>query len=1504
MKGFKKVFYIFIATLMLFTLSVTAFAGNETNDGNIKIQVATDKGSYGATGVAEITATIINVSGEDINNVTAQAVFDDLAPAGKRKSETSKSVDVLKSGESFSFTYKATLNKDEHKLNFFQKIILWFVRLFNGGYNANNDNIDVVAECVTEIEFGKFTVENVVQVGYEENIIVSEKYITIDQTDFLTVENQQQISGTINISDDIEKLYFSVTSDYGIEKYDIENIYNNKWESSVFNLKPGDNKIKVYLKTKNNEYISDIINIEYDRGESYEASEDSISYDEEYDGYYINNIVLVTFTENTTEQRKQEIVNSINGKIVGRLNTVNELHIEISPRNLNQLEVLCDELEKNEDVEFATWDEVYDIRSSDLPIDDWGYGDNYDLIDWNEENPMNNEWWLEAIKAPSAWNYNSYFNKIKVGIIDSGFDINHEDLNLLFPTEKDRKNNEPNNHGTHVAGIIGAKRNNGKGIAGVIDDKKLDLYAFSRDYLTLKTTRGSQIYDGLVALVESGCKIINVSQGLDDLKYCDETLSKRKVNKWGETASEKIAILLKKGYDFVVIDAAGNGARNRNDKDEYLGVDAIYDGLFSSITESNCYNKNIPANEIMDRVIVVANAVKLDSYQLATGSNGGSQVDIAAPGTNIYSTIAGIAENYDDGTVKYTSGQKYGLMSGTSMAAPIVAGVAGLVWSVNKDFTGAEVKEIVIETAKKGNIWVKDNPDSPTTGDFPLVNAKLAVEEAIYRTYETGYAQGLILEEITEKPIEGAVVSFVSNNEKESITTVTTDENGNYDYQLPIGSYTVSVSHEKYYSTETKTIEVLQDKHCIVNPLYMEKASQIFGTVTDITTQERISGVKVEVVDNESGNFEPFATTTTDQYGDYSLLLPYGSYSLSFNHDDYEYYGVALNVEDESYIKDIALSPESGIGDDDRTVTASGNCGADGDNVTWTLYEDGELVISGNGAMEDYTSDTNQPPWHEYKNNIKSVVFLDGMLKIGDKAFYSCENLTSLTISNSVKHIGWHAFNGCSSLENIEIPDSVERIEYAFYNTAYFNNSDNWENGVLYSALYIGNHLIAVGGKTQNSDTYTIRDNTVTIADFAFEGCNFKTVNIPNSVKIIGSNAFLYCEKLKSITIPESVENINSNAFDECRGLVITINNPSCIIHDSALLGISATIYGYKNSTADSYAKKYSLKFYILNLQPGDPGTKENPYKISTVEDFRNISNAINIWYEVVNDIDFSNVEWITSFSFNGNLNGNGYTLKNLTCNKSDTSGDYRYFGIFTTNSGSISNLVLENITIKVEKLGAKSPVTFDCIGSIVGRNKETGIIENCIIKSGNITSSLSTTKTDNCNGVICGGIAGENEGKISHCINSANIDINATYSVSAGGIVGQGNVSDSLNTGNVIVFVRTGIYRNGLARSTTIRSSGITGNGTVSNCANAAETIEATGRSNPALYDEELHVDSYFIGGYAKEGNNYAWEQGVCCYKGKTSSPTSDYSYRTSESGVTMSSIETIKNIWSNYQF
>ena len=159
------VFTLIITPCSLFNTAVAQTADNEP----LKIEVSTDKSSYTAYGIAEITVKVTNVSDEIINNISAEAVFEELAPVSKNN-ETFKEIDSLESGESFSFAYKATVNASKIKLNFFEKIILWFVRLFNGGYNATENNFDNSRELIENnysIKFGNYFAENHVKIWYE-----------------------------------------------------------------------------------------------------------------------------------------------------------------------------------------------------------------------------------------------------------------------------------------------------------------------------------------------------------------------------------------------------------------------------------------------------------------------------------------------------------------------------------------------------------------------------------------------------------------------------------------------------------------------------------------------------------------------------------------------------------------------------------------------------------------------------------------------------------------------------------------------------------------------------------------------------------------------------------------------------------------------------------------------------------------------------------------------------------------------------------------------------------------------------------------------------------------------------------------------------------------------------------------------------------------------------------------------------------------------------------------
>lgn len=97
----------------------------------------------------------------------------------------------------------------------------------------------------------------------------------------------------------------------------------------------------------------------------------------------------------------------------------------------------------------------------------------------------------------------------------------------------------------------------------------------------------------------------------------------------------------------------------------------------------------------------------------------------------------------------------------------------------------------------------------------------------------------------------------------------------------------------------------------------------------------------------------------------------------------------------------------------------------------WSL-QDGTLVISAQGAMQDYSAAA-QTPWFKDRAEIRKIVVQQGVTTIGDYAFYGCENVTSVTLPDTVTQIGKLAFYGCKALRTLTVPDSVLVVEdYAF----------------------------------------------------------------------------------------------------------------------------------------------------------------------------------------------------------------------------------------------------------------------------------------------------------------------------------------------------------------------------------------------------------------------------------------------------------------------------------------
>ena len=223
-------------------------------------------------------------------------------------------------------------------------------------------------------------------------------------------------------------------------------------------------------------------------------------------------------------------------------------------------------------------------------------------------------------------------------------------------------------------------------------------------------------------------------------------------------------------------------------------------------------------------------------------------------------------------------------------------------------------------------------------------------------------------------------------------------------------------------------------------------------------------------------------------------------------------------------------------------------------NLTWKLYEDGTLTISGTGAMKDYDYYNNPSPASQKKDSVKKVVIEDGVTSIRNSAFYDCNSLTSITIPNSVTSIGAYAFSNCYYLTNITIPNSVTSIEnYAFRSCSSLTSITIPDSvtsiGELafYScdsltSITISNSVTSIGERAfaycSSLTSITIPDSVTSIGEAAFAGCSSLTsITIPDSVTSIGEYAFQSCSSLTSITIPDSVTSIGDYVFISCSSL-------------------------------------------------------------------------------------------------------------------------------------------------------------------------------------------------------------------------------------------------------------------------------------------------------------------------------------------------------------------------------
>lgn len=416
------------------------------------------------------------------------------------------------------------------------------------------------------------------------------------------------------------------------------------------------------------------------------------------------------------------------------------------------------------------------------------YGDKWEKDLQNFNDCKGKSWGIEAIETLAAWDvlnlYKSKVNPVKVGLLDNGFDTAHEDLGFV----ETFYNTSAENHGTHVAGTMAAKTNNDQGICGVYPYGDGNLYGVSATGVGSYSENNESFTDihmtsmGLkiayAELILRNVSVINTSMGyyikdiLTSMTWEEYTES---LEKYDHVLADFLQRCLKKGYDFVLVNAAGNDSDRNNN--------TVYDSKYNSWA-AVISKEDYP--EVYDRIIIVG-ASDSDG-NICNFSNGGDRVDIYAPGDEVYSTMV----NSKYGNTYKENGNEY-YWSGTSMAAPHVSGVAAMVWSLNNNLTGAQVKEIVCSS------------HNSRYSSCDVVDAYIATQKAAStlglsnnkNSNNGGILCWVVSASDDETKISNATVTAVNMQTNEKFTT-TTDDLGHFELFVPAGKYTLTVHAEGY----------------------------------------------------------------------------------------------------------------------------------------------------------------------------------------------------------------------------------------------------------------------------------------------------------------------------------------------------------------------------------------------------------------------------------------------------------------------------------------------------------------------------------------------------------------------------------------------------------------------------------------------------------------------------------------------------------------------------------
>ena len=262
--------------------------------------------------------------------------------------------------------------------------------------------------------------------------------------------------------------------------------------------------------------------------------------------------------------------------------------------------------------------------------------------------------------------------------------------------------------------------------------------------------------------------------------------------------------------------------------------------------------------------------------------------------------------------------------------------------------------------------------------------------------------------------------------------------------------------------------------------------------------------------------------------------------------------------EGEALEEKVGDESQKTISKENASVVETGNCG---ESATYTLDEDGTLVISGTGIIED----------NVFQNNadIRNVIIKQGITQIGHYSFASCNNLEKIIVPESVKYVQYNSFEGCEQLRTAGGLGSECNIEF--------------ETG----------EKLSVAGKRglfEYCADIKIPEGVVSIEDnYEFQKLNrLEYVSLPDSLRKIGKGAFWNCSNLQKIVIGKNIETINSWAFSGCASLSKVI-----ILSDKVNIGRDVFSGCELLKTAGGIGENCNVEFALRKTLSGISGVLE-----------------------------------------------------------------------------------------------------------------------------------------------------------------------------------------------------------------------------------------------------------------------------------------------------------------------